>query len=46
MQSQFRFNRISEKVWEALVQRQFRFSRVPGILEKVGGFSAESGHIQ
>ena len=32
---------MSEKVWEALVQRQVRFNRVP---EKVlGGFGAEPG---
>ena len=47
MQSQLRFNRALEKVWEALVQQ-------PGsqqVLEKVpekapGGSGAESGQVQ
>ena len=38
MQSQVRFNRVSkkvpEKVWEALVQSQVTFNRVPEVLEK------------
>ena len=29
MQSQVRFNRVPDKVWEALVQSQVRFNRVP-----------------
>jgi hypothetical protein len=37
VQSQVRFNRVSEKVWEALVQSQVRFNRVP---EKVARSSA------
>jgi hypothetical protein len=38
------FNRVPEKVWEALVQSQVRFTRV---LEKVkGGFGAEPGQVQ
>ena len=36
--------KVPEKVWEALVQSQVRFNRVP---EKVpGGFGAEPGQVQ
>ena len=30
MQSQVRFNRVPEKVWQALVQSQVRFNGIPG----------------
>ena len=48
MQSQIKFNRVSEKVsekvWGALVQSQVRLHRVP---EKVpGGFGAERGQVR
>ena len=51
MQSQVKFNRVSEKVPEkvkALVQSQLRFNRVPKkVPVKVpGGFGAEPGQIQ
>ena len=40
MQSQVRFNRVPEKVWEALVQSQVTFNRVP---EKVPAKVPEVG---
>jgi len=51
VQSQVRFNRVSEKVpekvWEALVQSQLRFnSSREGSREGVGGFGAEPGKVQ
>ena len=58
MQSQVRFNRVTEKVpkvpekvWEALVQSQVRFNRVPEkvpkVLEKVpGSLGAKPGQVQ
>ena len=36
VQSQVRFNRVPEKVWEALVQSQVRFYRVPDICSTCG----------
>jgi len=43
--SQVRFNRVSEKVWEAL-QGKVRFNRVPeNVPESVGGFGAEPGWV-
>ena len=42
MQSQVRFNRVSEKVWNALVQSQVKFNKFP---EKVLE-NAESGQVQ
>jgi len=50
--------KVPEKAWEALVQSQVRFNRVPekvpeweGVPKKVpekipGGFGAEPGHVQ
>ena len=48
VQRQVRFNRVPEKVWEALVQSQVRFNKVPeNVPEKVpGGFGAEPGQVQ
>ena len=52
MQSQIKFNRVSEKVsekvWGALVQSQVRLHRVPEkVPEKVpGGFGAERGQVR
>jgi len=42
LQSQVRFYRVPEKVWEVLVQSQVRFNRVP---EKVGQVEQGSGKI-
>jgi hypothetical protein len=43
-----RFNRVPEKGWEAVVQRQIKVNRVPKkVPEKVpGGFGAEPGQAQ
>ena len=40
--------KVPEKVWEALVQSQVRFNRVPEkVMEKVpGGFGAEPGQVK
>ena len=51
VQSQVRFNRVSEKVpkkvWKALVQYQVRFNRVSEILEKVpGSLGAKPSQVQ
>ena len=55
MQSQVRFNRVTEKVpkvpekvWEALVQSQVRFNRVPEkVPEKVSGsLGAKPSQVQ
>ena len=57
MQSQVRYKRVSEKVWEVLVQSQVKFNRVPekvsqveqGSGKKSGehleGFGAEPGQV-